>query len=110
MSKILGVSFFKGTVEEACKKAQSGGLVVAPSGPGMANDLPRCEIYAKALLNADLTLLDSGLIGLWSKFFKREKYTRISGLAFLREYLNSGYWTGENSLWVMPDKAQAKRI
>ena len=108
MSNILGVSFFKGTVEEACKKAQSGGLVVAPSGPGMANDLPRCEIYAQALLNADLTLMDSGLIGLWSKFFKREKYTRISGLAFLREYLNSGYWTGENSLWVMPDKAQAK--
>ena len=80
MSKILGVSFFKGTVEEACKKAQSGGLVVAPSGPGMANDLPRCEIYAQALLNADLTLMDSGLIGLWSKFFKREKYTEFQGL------------------------------
>mgnify|MGYP007000149260 len=80
IGKILGVSFFKGTVKEACQKAQRGGLVVAPSGPGMASDLQSCKIYAKALLNADLTLLDSGLIGLWSKCFTKEKYTRISGL------------------------------
>ena len=60
IGKILGVSFFQGTVKEACQKAQCGGLVVAPSGPGMAHDLQSCKIYAKALLNADLTLLDSG--------------------------------------------------
>ena len=66
MSNILGVSFFKGTVEEACKKAQSGGLVVAPSGPGMANDLPSCEIYAQALLTNNykvLTVNESELKG-----------------------------------------------
>ena len=108
IGKILGVSFFKGTVKEACQKAQCGGLVVAPSGPGMANDLQSCKFYAKALLNADLTLLDSGLIGLWRKCFTKEKYTRISGLAFLKEYLDGGYWAVENSLWVMPDPAQSK--
>ena len=108
IGKILGVSFFKGTVKEACQKAQCGGLVVAPSGPGMANDLQSCKFYAKALLNADLTLLDSGLIGLWAKCFTKEKYTRISGLAFLKEYLDGGYWAVENSLWVMPDLAQSK--
>ena len=108
IGKILGVSFFKGTVKEACQKAQCGGLVVAPSGPGMAHDLQSCKFYAKALLNADLTLLDSGLIGLWAKCFTKEKYTRISGLAFLKEYLDGGYWAVENSLWVMPDLAQSK--
>lgn len=108
IGKILGVSFFEGTVKEACEKAKCGGLMVAPSGPGMANDLHGCKIYAKALLNADLTLLDSGLIGLWSKCFKKGKHTRISGLAFLREYLNGGYWAADNSLWVMPDLDQSK--
>ena len=47
--RVLGVDFFDGNVEKAIKKSQKGGLVVAPSGPGLASDLRRSEAYRLAL-------------------------------------------------------------
>ena len=84
---ILGIKFFKGSTKQALLKIIEGGLLVAPSGPGMANDLIRCDEYARALTNADVVLLDSGFISLWSKIFFKEKLTRNSGLKFLQYLL-----------------------
>ena len=38
---ILGVSFFADSLDKALEDALRGGLVLAPSGPGLANDLTR---------------------------------------------------------------------
>ena len=69
-------SFLKGSTKQALFKILEGGLLVAPSGPGMANDLIRCDEYARALASADVVLLDGGFISLWSKIFFKEKLTR----------------------------------
>jgi hypothetical protein len=37
--RILGIPFFTGSVEEAVAETWRGGLVVAPSGPNLANEL-----------------------------------------------------------------------
>ena len=108
--KVLGVSFFQGTVTAACNLARKGGLIVAPSGPGMASDLQNRDGYVKALLCADVCLLDSGLISLWSKFFRCKSLVRLSGLAFLGQYLKSTDWKKEKALWVMPNQRDSDRM
>ena len=105
--EVLGIPFFQGTLKKACDSARKGGLVVAPSGPGMAQDLIGTKGYAVALKSADLILLDSGLIALWSRFFFRKTLFRLSGLLFLNTYLEATDWKNEKSFWIMPDKIQA---
>jgi len=105
--EVLGIPFFQGTLKKACDSARKGGLIVAPSGPGMAQDLIGTKGYAVALKCADLILLDSGLIALWSRFFFKETLFRLSGLLFLNTYLDQTDWKNEKSFWIMPDKIQA---
>ncbi len=95
-------------MELACNLARKGGLVLAPSGPGMAGDLTSSKEYQASLEGADITLLDSGLIALWSKVIMSRKLSRISGLAFLNEFLLKVDWEREKALWVMPSDQQAK--
>ena len=107
---ILGVSFFAGTLDEALEHARQGGLVLAPSGPGLANDLPRDPAYARALAAADLILPDSGLMILWWNRFRpagSEKLSRLSGLLFLKELIRrESKGTMRSSFWIMPDAEQ----
>lgn len=105
--RVLGVDFFDGNVEKAIKESQAGGLIVAPSGPGLANDLPRSEAYRLALTNAELVLPDSGLVCLWLKLLSKKSLRRISGLEFLKVLLNSAELQ-TSSFWVMPNKSQAE--
>jgi len=42
--KILGLYFFNGSLADALKLSRKGGLVVAPSGPGLASDLTNCGV------------------------------------------------------------------
>lgn len=106
--KILGVNFFRGTLSDSLELSRQGGLVVAPSGPGMASDLTSCANYAKALNEADLVLPDSGLMCLWQKWFKSDTINRISGLTFLKSFLENSKNLEDSSFWVMPDLEQAK--
>lgn len=106
--KILGVHFFNGSLPDALELSRKGGLVVAPSGPGLASDLTNCGVYASALLEADLVLPDSGLMCLWQQCFGTETIKRISGLTFLNGYLKSNLVEKESSFWIMPDEKQAK--
>jgi N-acetylglucosaminyldiphosphoundecaprenol N-acetyl-beta-D-mannosaminyltransferase len=107
---VLGVKFFSGSLKESVDYALLGGLVVAPSGPGLANDLPRDPAYRDALFSADLVLPDSGLMALWWNRFhsnEREKLSRLSGLLFLKELIKreaKGFL--RDSFWIMPDAVQ----
>ena len=107
---VLGVKFFSGSLKEATDHSLLGGLVVAPSGPGLANDLPRDPAYRDALLAADLVLPDSGLMVLWwnrSHSNEKEKLPRLSGLLFLKELIKrEAKGVLRDSFWIMPDAGQ----
>lgn len=108
--RILGVSFFDADLDAALSHSSRGGLVVAPSGPGLANDLPRDPAYARALAQADLVLPDSGLMTLWwNRRAKNasDELQRISGLLFLKEFIRrEADGALRDSFWIMPDPAQ----
>jgi UDP-N-acetyl-D-mannosaminuronic acid transferase (WecB/TagA/CpsF family) len=107
--RILGLDFFQGTVLEAVKAASLGGLVVAPSGPGLAT-LPDDDAYRNALAAADLRLLDSGLLALLYESRHRQKLSRVSGYYFLDEFLKLPEIVSPGaSLWVAPGGESAAR-
>ena len=105
--KALGVSFYDGDLAGACKRAAKGGLITAPSGPGLAQDLMGCAEYRRALEMSDLVLADSGLLCLWKKWVERKPLTRISGLVFLKAILKQTAWEKNATFWIMPDPKQA---
>ena len=104
--QVLGVPFFNGTLAEVLEQCRRGGLVVIPSGPGLACDLPRDKSYAEALRQADLVLPDSGLMALCWRCFRFESIRRISGYALLKALLEEEVVEQGSSFWIMPDAAQ----
>jgi len=108
---ILGVDFFPGTAQEAVSKVLSGGLLVAPSGPGLAGNLIEDPAYAKALESAEVVLPDSGLmVLLWNSFARRmsPRLDRVSGLEFLESFLKDpeARLRLAQSFWVMPSEKE----
>lgn len=106
--RILGIDFFVGTVEAACERAAAGGLVVAPSGPGLGYDLSREPAYRAALEAADLVLTDSGFLVLLWRLRTGRRLPRISGLKFLRAFLASEF-ARRRIFWVMPSDHELRR-
>lgn len=107
-TRVLGVDFFTGSLAEACDAAAAGGLLTAPSGPGLACDLVREPAYRRALEASDLVLTDSAfMVALW-RLRTRQRLPRNSGLAFLRVWLNREVMRRPDAvLWVMPSEAEA---
>ncbi len=105
--RILGVTFFVGTLDRATDHALAGGLVVAPSGPGMAADLVHSPAYRAALTTADLVITDSSWMVLLWRLFTGEKLPRHSGLALMRAVLARPELKNPGAVfWVMPSTTE----
>jgi Teichoic acid biosynthesis proteins len=101
--RVLGVDFFTGTIERATELAVSGGLVVAPSAPGLAMDLVKSPAYREALTTADLAITDSGLMVMLWRLLTGEKLPRHSGLKLIRSVLAREDLKAPGAIfWVMP--------
>jgi len=111
--KILGVDFsLEGP--QLPDRVLEAGLVVAPSGPGLANDLRESAAYREALRNADWVIPDSGLMVLvWNALhFGRpeRRIQRYSGLRLLREILpREDIRTTGATFWIMPSVEERDR-
>jgi N-acetylglucosaminyldiphosphoundecaprenol N-acetyl-beta-D-mannosaminyltransferase len=108
--RILGLSFFTGPTSEAVDHMESqGGLLVAPSGPVLAQ-FPFDRRVRDGLLSADLTIPDSGLmVHLWN-LLQHDHITKISGLAYLRELLaRPKFRESGATYWVMASPSSAAR-
>ncbi|HVU32046.1 MAG TPA: WecB/TagA/CpsF family glycosyltransferase [Opitutaceae bacterium] len=106
---VLGISFFNGSLAQACDRAAGGGLLTAPSGPGLACDLRREPAYRRALQHSDLVLTDSAFMVVlwWVRTGKR--LPRNSGLAFLRIWMNRELMRRPGAaFWVLPDEAESR--
>lgn len=109
---ILGLPFFRGTVEEAVAETLGGALVVAPSGPNLAGELRRVPEYRRAVQEAaDVVLTDSAAMVAVFRLATGRRVPRHSGLKFLEAIL------GEESLktpgaafWVMPTSEEGAAI
>lgn len=107
-TKILGINFFNGSIDQAITQTLDGGLLLAPSGPGLS-EIDWNHAYYKALLTADTILVDSGLLAILWPLIGRQKLSRISGLRMLKALIaNSTFRTSRNHFWVMPSEAENK--
>ncbi|WP_269526524.1 WecB/TagA/CpsF family glycosyltransferase [Coraliomargarita parva] len=102
--RILGIDFYNDTFAAAIEWTHvSGGLILAPSGPGLA-DLGRNPHYDRALEMADLNLIDSGYLALLWKQSTGQDLARHSGLKFIKALTeDSRFKSNSNQLWVLPE-------
>lgn len=108
--RVLGVDFFAGSLEEAVEFIAEGGLLTAPSGIGMAEDLVRSPSYRRALTRSDLVLTDSGLLVTMWQLRTGQRLPRHSGLKFLRRWFERPEMRKPGAAcWVMPSVGDAAR-
>jgi N-acetylglucosaminyldiphosphoundecaprenol N-acetyl-beta-D-mannosaminyltransferase len=107
-TSILGLPFFSGTLEQAVDTALQGGVVAAPSGPGLANDFVISPSYRRALQGAHLLLTDSAVMVALYRLATGHAVPRHSGLKFLNALLDREELKGRGRvLWVMPSPEQS---
>jgi UDP-N-acetyl-D-mannosaminuronic acid transferase (WecB/TagA/CpsF family) len=105
--QILGLQFFTGSPSQAVEHMRAGGLLVVPAAPALKN-LPFDSSYREALLNADLTITDSGFMVLLWNFIQRDNVHRVSGLAYLRHLLLQDEFRQDGkTFWIMANAASA---
>jgi UDP-N-acetyl-D-mannosaminuronic acid transferase (WecB/TagA/CpsF family) len=106
---LLGISISSLSISDAVAFALTGGLILAPSGPGVC-DLETDPHYREALENADLNLPDSGLAILLARILGLGKLPRTSGLGFLEALLQKPILQEPDAtFWVMPSEEAQKR-
>ena len=101
---LLGVRIAQVTIPESVDLAMSGGLILAPSAPGLS-DLSVDPDYREALRLADLNLPDSGLAILLMRLLGMGSLPRTSGLGFIEALLeHSEVKVPGSTFWVMPSR------
>jgi UDP-N-acetyl-D-mannosaminuronic acid transferase (WecB/TagA/CpsF family) len=102
--RILGIDIANLSVSQAVEEATSGGLVLAPSAPGLCDLVEDLE-YRAALEKSDINLPDSGLAIVLARLLGFGKLHRTSGLGFLEALLERPETKKPHStFWVMPSR------
>ena len=86
--KIFNINFIDAEYNNIKSLLDKGGLLVAPSGPGLAsikNDIK----YHTSLKNADIVLFDSGYLCLLLRLIKNIRVKKFSGPLFLKKFLSN---------------------
>ncbi|MGE9294483.1 MAG: WecB/TagA/CpsF family glycosyltransferase, partial [Puniceicoccales bacterium] len=104
---ILGIPFCTGSLEEIIETVvHDGGLLVAPSGPGLAT-LPDAPAYQQSVENADIALTDSGLLVLLWNLTHRPRIPKISGYLFFRTLIqHTALHEQGATFWIMPSEEE----
>ncbi len=104
---ILGISFYTGTLDGAIEHVvREGGLLVAPSGPGLAT-LAHEPVYQACVEGSDLALTDSGLLVILWNLLHRPKIPKISGYLYFRELVKHAALREPGAtFWIMPSEKE----
>ena len=106
---VLGTPLADLTVDQTVARGVQGGLVLAPSGPGLC-DLARDPDYREALLESDLNLTDSGFVLMVRALRGHGLAARTSGFRYLRELLREPSVREPGATyWVMPSRESMLR-
>lgn len=103
--RILGISFFNDSFQRSIEIAhRSGGLFLAPSGPGLA-ELGKNPAYDRAVQTADVNLIDSGYLALLWHRKTGETIQRHSGLKFIKALVEDHrFKANQKQIWIMPSQ------
>jgi N-acetylglucosaminyldiphosphoundecaprenol N-acetyl-beta-D-mannosaminyltransferase len=104
--KIFDIIFIDANYNYLKKLLDKGGLLVAPSGPGLAsikNDIK----YYHSLKNANIVLFDSSYLCLLLKIIKNINVKKFSGLLFLKKFLFSLKNNKEKIFLIDPSESES---
>ena len=104
--KIFNIIFTDGNYNHLKNLLDKGGLLVAPSGPGLAsikNDIK----YYHSLKNANIVLFDSSYLCLLLKIIKNINVKKFSGLLFLKKFLSSLKNNKEKIFLIDPSESES---
>jgi N-acetylglucosaminyldiphosphoundecaprenol N-acetyl-beta-D-mannosaminyltransferase len=86
-----------------------GSLLVVPAAPAL-KDLGSNEGYREALVSADFAITDSAFMVLIWNCIDRDRIRRVSGLAYLREFLSRPEMRASGTtFWIMASAQSAHR-
>ena len=105
--KILfnGINFYNLEYNDVLKKIKKGGLIVIPSGPGLAT-IRNDKEYHTSLKNSDVAILDSGFFCLLLLFIKFIKTKKFSGYLLIKKILNDRNLKNDTFFFVDPNKQE----
>ena len=99
--QLLGIRFINESVDRCVEITREGGLLVVPSGPGLAG-MEKDPSYKAAVQGATFALADSGYMVLLYRILKQVSVKRISGLNYISRLIEAPFFKKANVLWVMP--------
>lgn len=103
----FGINFYNGNYSNLRNSLLQGGLLVAPSGPGLSSILEDND-YVNSLKSADFVLLDSGLFCILVKIFLKRKIYKFSGYKFLYNFFNDkGLISNKKILKIEPSEYES---
>ncbi|TDU71425.1 UDP-N-acetyl-D-mannosaminuronic acid transferase (WecB/TagA/CpsF family) [Prosthecobacter fusiformis] len=110
-NSILGLSFFVGGIEGALRETLKGALVIAPSGPNLANELRNLPAYRAAVQEADVTLTDSAVMVAVYAAVTGKRVPRHSGLKFVEAIVGCEELKAPGAMfWIMPSQEECDAI
>lgn len=98
--KIFGINFIYGEYEDAIYRLNQGALMVVPAAPALAMINSDAKYY-KALQKSDFAIPDSGFMILVLRLFKGIKIKKLSGLEFLKKFLNEEKLKQSNGIFFI---------
>lgn len=108
--RVLGISFFTGTVVEAVGlHTRNGGYAVIPAAPALLK-LSYDEEYRRAMQSADLALADSELLVLLARLATGRRLRKISGISYFKHLVqDGGIQAGQSTFWVFASEGAKEK-
>jgi UDP-N-acetyl-D-mannosaminuronic acid transferase (WecB/TagA/CpsF family) len=107
--KIFDINFIDANFKNIKSILDKGGLLVLPSGPGLATIKSDFRYY-KALKNADLVLFDSGYFCLLLRFLKNINVQKFSGFKFLKIFLKEFNKKKQKRIYLVEPSTYLQKI
>jgi N-acetylglucosaminyldiphosphoundecaprenol N-acetyl-beta-D-mannosaminyltransferase len=103
---VLDILFISENFNKIFELLKKGGLMVVPSGPGLAT-IGKDIRYTLAVQNADFAIADSSYMVLLLKIIKRVKIDKFSGYDFLKHFFNEHF--KKNDIFLIdPNNKESK--
>ena len=103
--RLFNISFLNGDYHIVIEKLRKGGLMVVPSGPGLAT-IGKDLQYTKAVQNADFAIPDSRYMILLLNLLKGIRINKLSGYDFLFNFFKEDFKSNDLFL-IDPNKKEA---
>jgi UDP-N-acetyl-D-mannosaminuronic acid transferase (WecB/TagA/CpsF family) len=84
---LFNIRFLDANFSEIFNELEKGGSMVVPAAPALGT-IDTDKSYHQSLIDSHFAIFDSGFLCIALLLLKRVKVKKISGLAFMREFLN----------------------